>query len=65
MKRKGVSEVIFANCFYILTQGTDPSVSKAGLEVGVGEGLEEGVVGALFEVDCGQWQSIGMVLPND
>ncbi len=48
-----------------MTQGTDPSVSKAGLEVGVGEGLEEGVVGALFEVDCGQGQSIGMVLPND
>ena len=45
----------------------DPFASflKAGLEILVGEGFDQRIVGALLEVDCGQGHTIeGVVLDH-
>ena len=37
---------------------------EAGLEVGVGEGFDQRIVGTLLEVDCGQGHTIEGVVLN-
>ena len=40
------------------------SLLEAGLEVGVGEGFDQRIVGALLEVDCGQGHAVEGVVLN-